>query len=200
MRSTMSKVFAKICSITSTVLVVLVIAIAAVLYIPQIFGAKPYYVLSGSMSPTFYAGSVIYVNESVKPEDLKEGDVLTFNAGGNVVTHRIIEIEKDGDKIVQFVTKGDANKNTTEIVLPTNIIGRATNFGIPLLGYVTYMLQQPWGKFVLIGIAAVVILMMVVPSIFSDDDDEDKKKEDEDEKQEGNTEETVAKAEDGNNA
>ena len=82
----------------------------------SIFGYKGYIVLTGSMQPNLNIGDLV-IDKTVKEEELKVGDVITFTLkNSNVtVTHRIVEIvEQDGKKY--YKTKGD-NNNTEDIDL-----------------------------------------------------------------------------------
>ena len=93
--------------IVTDILLVIVLVIAAVLYIPRLMGLKTYKVLSGSMEPEYHVGSVVYVEKS-SIDDIEVGDVITFYINDNtVVTHRVIDKDNDTES---FHTKGDANE------------------------------------------------------------------------------------------
>ncbi|HSJ70835.1 MAG TPA: signal peptidase I [Acidimicrobiia bacterium] len=57
----------------------------------------------GSMSPTIETGDAIVLTRP--PAELEVGMVVTLEAEGTVVTHRIVSVNDDGT----FTTKGDAN-------------------------------------------------------------------------------------------
>lgn len=57
----------------------------------------------GSMSPTIDTGDAIVLTRP--PAELEVGMVVTLEAEGTVVTHRIVSVNDDGT----FTTKGDAN-------------------------------------------------------------------------------------------
>lgn len=118
-------------------------------------GLKGFVVLSGSMSPTFGAGSYILVKET-KPEDIQVGDILTYTVDtGNVLTHRVIERRAD-DGVYFFRTQGDANNTPDQKpVTQDSIIGTAVLW-INGLGTLLLLLRQP------IGIAAVILLMCLI--------------------------------------
>lgn len=80
--------------------------------VPDIFGYKPFIVLSGSMETEIYTGDLAIV-KIIDASKLEENDIIAFkDEEGYVVTHRIVDvIEKDGRK--EFVTKGD-NNNTED--------------------------------------------------------------------------------------
>ena len=51
----------KICNILSTVVLVVLLAAAAIIFVPMLLGYKEMAVLSGSMEPAIPVGSLIYV-------------------------------------------------------------------------------------------------------------------------------------------
>ena len=62
--------------------------------LPWVFGYKPEVVLSGSMTPLFPEGSVIYY-KYVPFESIQEGDVITFVSGEAVITHRVVGVDSE---------------------------------------------------------------------------------------------------------
>lgn len=106
------------------------IGIYLVVSIPSLFGYKPLVVLTGSMEPTLKVGSIIYY-KSVSKEDIKQGDIITFDLNGNYVTHRVNRIENN-----YYYTKGDYN-NTEDPFKVTylDIKGKVLGITIPFMGY-----------------------------------------------------------------
>lgn len=150
----------KALKIASNTLAAVVLLLAFLLYGLQLFGIKPYVVLSGSMQAVYPTGSIIYVAD-VLPEKLEVGDVITFRlSGGTVVTHRIIERipdENDAD-LIRFRTKGDENPTADgTLVASGDVVGKPL-FGIPLLGYFAAYLATPLGKCVFFVCAAALLL------------------------------------------
>lgn len=156
----MNKKLRNILKIFSTILVSLSVILAILLVGVRIFGLKVFTVLSPSMEPTYKTGSVIYV-KSVKPEDLKVNDVITFSISETTTaTHRIVEILPKTNGVLYFQTKGDANKiKDASPVHEANIIGKPV-FTIPYLGYLASFIQNPRSKY--LSIAIILILLIVV--------------------------------------
>lgn len=105
----------KIWNIFTTVLVVIIVVFALLLVGVRIFGLCPYYVLSGSMEPTYHVGSLIYVKK-VNPADVRPGDPITFvmdstDRGGRHVTatHRVMECRDAGEKEVTNEKTGETH-------------------------------------------------------------------------------------------
>lgn len=140
------------CSITGTILLVLVILLCIPVVAPQVMGYEVYTVISGSMEPEMPVGSLVYI-EQTDPAEFETGDVIAYYSSvdaGAVITHRVVE-----NRVVygEIVTKGDANEK--EDMLPViygNVIGRAV-FTLPKAGTLLEMASSPGGK------AAVVCLV-----------------------------------------
>lgn len=162
----------RIVSAVTTVLLVLIVAIAVLLAGVRIFGFTPYAVLSGSMTPVYRIGDLVYVKET-DFEDIEIGDVITFVADSNltVVTHRVTEIDEDN---LSFTTKGDANSSEdASPVAYENVLG-VVKFSIPKLGYVSNYISTKSGKYVAAAVLVFLILLMILPDLFSKEDGEAK--------------------------
>lgn len=77
----------------------------------SIFGYKAYIITTNSMKPLLTEGDIIIVKQ-VEEKELKQGDVITFYQSGEVITHRITNIEEG--QIKKYITKGD-NNNVEDI-------------------------------------------------------------------------------------
>lgn len=152
---------AKILKIIGNVLIIFVIIAIAPIAIPKAFGVQVFNVISGSMEPTISVGSIVYVR-NVEFEELSQGDVIAFESGASVVTHRIVEINTE-DKLI--TTKGDAN-NTEDFnpVSYTNVIGRMIAH-FPIYGTIVAWLTDTVGKLV----AVVVLVIGAVLSYLGED-------------------------------
>lgn len=152
---------AKILKIIGNVLIIFVIIAIAPIAIPKAFGVQAFNVISGSMEPTISVGSIVYVR-NVEFEELSQGDVIAFESGASVVTHRIVEINTE-DKLI--TTKGDAN-NTEDFnpVSYTNVIGRMIAH-LPIYGTIVAWLTDTVGKLV----AVVVLIIGAVLSYLGED-------------------------------
>lgn len=145
------------------VLTTLIIVIGGIFLILYACGIVPYVVLSGSMEPTIETGSICFINKHTDINSIKENDIIAFKLNnGTLVTHRAVEITKEGIK-----TKGDNNKD-----IDGNIVGKEEFVGenlfwIPKVGYVVRKLQSPKGIIMLI---TCVVLLFVSGLLFGEDD------------------------------
>lgn len=119
---------------------------------PTIFGNLLAVVYSGSMSGTFEVNDIIIVHPK---ESYSTGDIICFEEGESLVTHRIVEETPEG-----FVTKGDAN-NAEDIgkVAQDSVIGTVV-FVIPKVGAAQQFVMSLPGLLVLM---AVVIIIFFLP-------------------------------------
>lgn len=131
----------------------------------SIFGYRYYTVLTGSMSPTYNVGDIIFV-QIKDPESINEGDVITFNPSRDsdaYLTHRVIEkLENyEGSGVTCFRTKGDANDSEDSFLIDSQRVIGTVNFGIPWLGYVIRFIQLKWYFVVPIVVMIAVFLYLL---------------------------------------
>ena len=200
------KVFRRIWSVITTIVVILIVFLAIALVGVRVIGLTPYTVLSGSMEPTYHVGSLIYVKE-VEPSEVEVGDPITFvvNEDLLVATHRVVEIDvqtsrqqtivdENGEAMVDaegnpiyeevpldepayyFTTKGDANDAVDGAQVYYKNLLGEPVFTIPYLGYLSSWIQTKKGMIVSINVALILLLLTFLPDLLRSVDDEPKKK------------------------
>lgn len=129
--------------------------------IPDIFGYKPFIVLSGSMESEIYKGDLVIV-KNVDPSALKVGDIIAFrDESDHVVTHRIIElVEKSGHK--EFVTKGDNNNTEDFGTVSFDKVEGLYLRKIPKMGNTLLVLQKPLTLGIMIGVIVIAGAMWII--------------------------------------
>lgn len=171
------RIFRKVCSILSSILVALVVLLALLLVGARVVGLQVFTVLSGSMEPTYHTGSMIYVKK-VDPYSIQVGDPITFMLDENTIaTHRVVGIVPDEEDpaVIRFRTKGDANEaEDGGLVHYKNVVGTPI-FSIPKLGYFADYIQHPPGMYIAISGGAILLLLVFIPDIFADDKDKKEK-------------------------
>lgn len=143
----------------------------------SIFGYRYYTVLTGSMSPTYDVGDIIFV-QLKNPEDINEGDIITFNPSRNgdaYLTHRVVEKFENyqGTGVTCFRTKGDANDSEDSFLIEGERVIGTVNFGIPKIGYVIRFIQLRWYYVVPIVLMIVGFLYLLKRYFQMGNDDED---------------------------
>lgn len=104
---------------------------------PAVLGWSWAVVVSGSMEPEIGVNDLILVH---REKDYAVGDVISYESGGVIVTHRIVEKNE-----ASYITQGDAN-NTPDFA-PVNeeqIVGKV-RLTIPEIGFFIEFLQTPLG-------------------------------------------------------
>ncbi len=153
----------KVWNAVSIVLISVIALLAILLAGVRLVGLKPYAVLSGSMSPAYPVGALIYV-ETVQPQEVKAGDAITFymSDGSTVATHRVVKIDTQSQC---FYTKGDANENAdASPVYFAQLIGSPV-FAMPVLGYISVFIATPFGLCITGIVVLAVILLSFLPGI-----------------------------------
>ena len=154
----------------SNMLIAAVVLLTFLLYGLQLFGMKPYAVLSGSMESVYPTGSLIYVSD-IDPATLRVNDVITFKLrDGTIATHRIIELVPDetDSSILRFRTKGDENDIADgPLVEFEDVVGKPS-FGIPYLGYLGNYISQPRGKIVAVTVVVAILIIEIMVGIIVD--------------------------------
>ena len=147
----------KLWSVLTTILVALVTLAAVLLGGVRLLGYTPYAVLSGSMTPQYQIGDLVYSHETA-PEEIEAGDVITFLAedGKTVVTHRVVAVDRTAGT---FTTKGDANETEDGAVPYQRVLG-AVRFSLPKIGYVSLYVSSPPGCYV--GLMGLFLLALVL--------------------------------------
>lgn len=144
--------------IKAIMILALVVAFLAFLRPIQIGGDTLFMaVYGGSMHPSIKVGDLAIVKRS---DLIVEGDIITFNAVGKIVTHRVVDVLPEG-----FVTKGDANKAPdARPVRLDDLIGKVV-FVVPYAGYVVHYAGTFWGLVLLVWIPTAALIAMEIKNI-----------------------------------
>lgn len=161
---------------------VLCLTLAAILLLPAALGYQRYVIVSGSMSGTYDKGSIVF-DEEVPVDDLKVGDVITYEppAGTiseDLVTHRIAWIGVDAASRRTFRTRGDANPSADPWTFSLDGTEQArVAFSVPYVGYLLAGLSIPLVRMLAIGVPAVLVALLILAGIWRDAGEEARRRE-----------------------
>lgn len=145
----------------------------------NLFGYKSYIIKTNSMEPTININDVL-ITKKVNKDEIKTGDVITFIKNGEVITHRITQIDENGE----YTTKGDNNNIEDSFTINYDNIEGKHILTIPYLGRIVEILDN---KIVFL-IITLIILMFIFITIQKQErkDERKEKKKIEDEKRKNN--------------
>ena len=177
------KIVKKIIEIIAIILIyniiLIVISSANKMSIINIFGYKSYIIKTNSMEPTIKVNDVL-ITKKVEKGKIKVGDVITFIKNGEVITHRITQIDENGE----YTTKGDNNNiEDTFKINYENIEGKHI-VTIPYLGKIVEILDNKI-VFLVITLIILIFFFMTIQKQEKKDIRKEKKRI-EDEKRENN--------------
>jgi signal peptidase len=135
-------------------LVLILVGLGFIYFMP---GFGLYLVKSESMTPAINMGDLI-ITGPINGE-VKEGDIITFEWEGELVTHRVYST---GETII---TKGDAVEDPDPWTVKDSSIQGTYLFKIPYVGYATRFIQTKIGWFVTIIIPAMVLVAWLAKDI-----------------------------------
>lgn len=160
----------KVWNFVVTGVLLIMVLLAAVLYLPKLAGMEPLIVLSGSMEPNYPVGSLLYVQHK-NPEEMKENDVITFFIDEKtMVTHRIESVDTANR---EFVTKGDANAVSDGTPVSFDSVVGTPVWSVPKLGYLADRMSHTSGKILYVTILMTAILLLFMGDIIWMDKKED---------------------------
>ena len=120
---------------------------------PDFLGYKTYEIVSRSMENTINKNDVIVVKDVPKTE-IKLDDIIAFNNGEEVITHRVIDIENIDGKTF-YTTKGDNNRYPDKNKITYEQIEGKYVFKINKFGYFLNILKNRY----LLSILFVILVL-----------------------------------------
>lgn len=131
-----------------TIILLIIPIVLIIIIIYFVSGYFKYYALaiaSGSMRPVFDRGSVVITERINDKYDnyskLKEGEIIAYRTGKNIIVHRLIRIVNAGDELFYY-TKGDANNEEDDYLIKKEDIIGIVRFKIPYIGYPTVWFSE----------------------------------------------------------
>ncbi len=127
----------------TALLVVLCLVLVVTVAYPKAKGYVPLTILSGSMEPTYPAGSQVFV-EPVHGTDEAEDEVgvgtaitfMPYPDDPTLVTHRVVEVSHGTDGTPVYTTQGDANETPDETEVGPQQLRGVVRYHVPWVGYV----------------------------------------------------------------
>jgi signal peptidase len=135
-------------------------AVVLILTLPLFTPYRIMVVLSGSMAPSLLAGDAVLIRSGANP--IHEGDIVTFQREGQLVTHRVVGVESG-----QLITQGDANNGPDPWPVPLSAVEGIYVLRLPFLGYLVWFARKPIGWVALVILPATVLVIGEVRNLLS---------------------------------
>ena len=128
-----------------------------------------YVIVSPSMEPKINVKDAVIVRR-IKPQKLKKNDIITFVSKSNkyqglTITHRIIDVKKEGKKYY-FKTKGDNNNAPDNGYITSDDIYGKTILILPKLGYLQTFLGNAYGWILLVLFPCIVVIIIDIIKLY----------------------------------
>ena len=129
----------KVFNVIDTLITLTICVIALSMVVPLLFNIRTYVVMSSSMVPTFSPGAICYIDKNQRDPEI--GDIIAYRLSDELVTHRVVAIDEDGN----YITQGD-NNETEDLapVTPEQVVGKNV-FWVPYFGYFVVWIQTAPG-------------------------------------------------------
>ena len=148
---------------------------------PSVFGYTFHRISSGSMEPALMVEDVILDKEVKDVNEIKEGDIITFQGGAqfdnHLVTHRVIRAPYTEDGVLKLQTKGDANDVEDSPISADDVRSKYVT-KINLLAKMYSFFLSPWGLITFIAVLLIIFfdeiinIVKVVSGYYDDEDNE----------------------------
>jgi signal peptidase len=145
---------------TVSIILGLIVAFLAFVFISPDYDLD--IVRSGSMEPAINVGDMVLAGP-VGTGGIKPGVIISYEAGKNLITHRVLSI--DGNTLI---TKGDANKEPDPNPVRLSQVQSRYIFRIPYVGYVAGFLRTRPGWLLSIVLPSIVLVGFIVKDIIKE--------------------------------
>jgi len=146
----------KILSILRVISIIVILVLAALVFIPNLLGITPTINLLDTMEPTISKGSISYTNQNFKYKDIKKNDIIEIKIYNQKNMVRVLSTNREDNTLT---VKGDAESKQESIVITNKeYIGKYI-FSIPRVGMIVLVLQR---HFFLTIILVIIILISLV--------------------------------------
>ena len=123
---------------------------------PDFLGFKTYEIVSRSMEDTINKNDIIVVKK-VDKNEINENDIISFDNGNEIITHRIVDIENINGQTL-YTTKGDNNRFEDDEKISFEQIEGKYVFKLSKLGYLMNFLKN---KYFLIILFIILIFCFI---------------------------------------
>ena len=131
----------------------------------SIGGIRIFNIVTESMVPEYKVGDIL-ISKSTSLDKIKVGDDIVYLGNkdtftGKVVTHRVIDIEKNEDGTYLFHTKGIANTAEDPVVSGSQIYG-VIIYKTVILSFISKIINNLYGFYFLIFTPLTILIVVKI--------------------------------------
>lgn len=143
------------------------------------FNYRMFTVVTGSMEPRYNIGDVL-IAKKVDAEDIKIGDSISYlgkkgGFNGMIITHEVIDIEKDSSGNYIYHTKGLSNIVEDPVVEYSQVYGKII-YKSKILSFIYSIVSSKYGIFIFIIIPLFYIVGSEILSFMLDKEEKRRNK------------------------
>lgn len=137
----------------------------------SIGGIRIFNIVTESMVPEYKVGDIL-ISKSTSLDKIKVGDDIVYLGNkdtftGKVVTHRVIDIEKNEDGTYLFHTKGIANTAEDPVVSGSQIYG-VIIYKTVILSFISKIINNLYGFYFLIFTPLTILIVVKIIKIYQE--------------------------------
>lgn len=123
-----------------------------------------YTIVSPSMTPVINVYDVVLNIRPKSDNDIQIGDIITYisrdpSSSGMTITHRVIEISKDSEGNIEFLTQGDNNSDPDPLYVPYDDVVGVEIAIIPYLGKIQFILTSNKNVLIIFLVPIIIYLL-----------------------------------------
>ena len=141
----------------------------------SVAGVRMFTVATGSMEPVYEVGDVL-ISKEISPEDIKIDDDVVYRGekgsfDGKIVTHRVIDIQKDGEDY-RITTKGVANTEKDPEITQDQVYGKVV-YKVRTLSLIAKLISNIYIFYFIIFIPIAIIIYRQIKNLTIKDEEEE---------------------------
>lgn len=144
-------------------------------------GYRMFNVLTASMEPDYKVGDVL-VSKEVEAKDIQLGDDITYLGKEKpftdlIVTHRVVDLNKEADGTYSFITRGIANNVDDPVISESQIFGKVI-YKVQIFSLLSKAINNMYVFFFIIFVPVVILVAIKIIQVKHEKIEEDEVEED----------------------
>lgn len=131
----------------------------------SIAGYRMFNILTGSMEPEYKVGDVL-ISKEIEPKDIQLGDDIVYLGKEKpftdlIVTHRVVDLNREEDGSYSFITRGIANDVNDPIIKDSQVYGKIV-YKVKVFSLLSKAINNMYVFFFVIFIPVVILVAIKI--------------------------------------